>query len=245
MKNIIVILFALLSVNSFSQTREGLIAFNKRNDPTIKPVPVVKKPIVKSEPGKETRETHVDFNNINKKFLETLMIEKCNGERDKFKQPHVIFNPVCSLAAQHHSEYMLHYNILNHDESYNGFNGQFFDYYHDENVPEGTIGSYGITFSDRLDHFTNIYNKEKNSKKKYYAETEICRSLGNNIYPNFSYTYDEFAYMLVHGYIKSKLHYEAMTQNNVKYCSFNIAHTFKDGRLKLYLTGLFAIDEWY
>ena len=68
MKNIIVSFMILMSVNCFSQTREGLIGVSKRNVTKY----VEPKPIVFDKPGTETRKSYIDPQNINKKLIEDL-----------------------------------------------------------------------------------------------------------------------------------------------------------------------------
>jgi uncharacterized protein YkwD len=216
MKNIIVILFALLSVNSFSQTREGLIAFNNRNvNKYVEP-----KPIIFDKPGTETRNSYIDPQNINKKLIEDLLLEKCNIERKKNKTPNLVSHPSCSLASQHHSDYMSFYDTLGHVEPINGFKGHNIKSIKDK-------GDKFVTPKDRLEYFT----EKSNNYEQWYLVGEICYSG-----PKIEGTYENFTKFVIQSWKSSPGHNFLMCTDLFEYGSF----TFSSNKNRTFLTGVFG-----
>jgi hypothetical protein len=101
MKNIIVILFTLLSVNSFSQTREGLIAVSNRN--------------VKVKEYVEPKHHIIDFNNLDTTLLIECFVDLCNRERFKHSlEPVHTLKNIATHAAQFHANYLYHNGTFSH-----------------------------------------------------------------------------------------------------------------------------------
>jgi uncharacterized protein YkwD len=225
MKNIIVILFTLLSVNSFSQTREGLIAVSNRNVTKY----VEPKPIIFDKPGTETRKSYIDPQNINKKLIEDLLLEKCNIERKKNNSPNLVSHPSCSLASQHHSDYMSFYDTLGHDEPINGFKGH--------NI-KSVWGDKFVTPEDRLEYFHSF---KKDDPQDLLFLGEICQSS-----PTFGFlksnernteTYESFTEKVIQSWKGSPKHYKNMCDNLSDYGYF----TFSTNKSGTKLSGVFAM----
>jgi uncharacterized protein YkwD len=164
-----------------------------------------------------TRYSTFNPSNYNKKLLEDLILEKCNKERDKYNSGHVKANVTCSLAAQHHSDYMLHYNILSHDETFNGFKGQSI---------KSLNGKKTIDPADRIVHF------HSDTLTNSFFAGEIC--LYNSIHP-IGFSYNSLAVQIINIWKCSPRHYKIMLYTG-SVASFNVSI----GKNRIYATGVFA-----
>jgi hypothetical protein len=144
MKNIIVILFTLLSVNSFSQTREGLIAVSNRN---------VTKYV-------EPKHAIIDFNNLDTTLLIECFVDLCNRERFKHSlEPVHILKNIANKAAQFHANYLYNNGTFSHwqienleymrpSERFDSFSRNRFVQYDDEILDRTWIPNSDVTYNN-------------------------------------------------------------------------------------------------
>ena len=165
----------------------------------------------------QTRFDTVDFNNVNFRLLNELLLEKTNDERKKVSVPPYSEHEVCSLSAQYQCEYMTFYNRVCHENDFE---------YKSEKL---------IKIRDRIDFFS------KKTKKNMSPSYEVC--LMREYFYFKKITYEKLSSDLIGQFMNSEPHKICLLSYTISkskdYLSF-ASKTRKKGEdiIKFYVTGL-------
>jgi len=165
----------------------------------------------------QTRFDTVDFNNVNFRLLNELLLEKTNDERKKVSVPPYSEHEVCSLSAQYQCEYMTFYNIVCHENDFE---------FKSEKL---------ITIRDRVDFFS------KKTKKKLNLSYEVCLMREYLYYRKV--TYDKLSSDLIGQFMNSEGHKLCLLSyyksDSKKYLSFASKIRKKgEKKFRFFVTGL-------
>lgn len=165
----------------------------------------------------QTRFDTVDFNKVNFKLLNGLLIEKTNSERMKVSVPTYSEHEVCQLSAEYQSGYMAFYNRVCHENDFE-FKGEKL-----------------VKIRDRIEFFS------KKTKKGMSPSYEVCLMREYLTYQKI--TYEKLSFDLINQFMQSEPHRICLLSNTISkskdYLSFatNVRKKGED-RIKFYVTGV-------